>query len=158
MEKATFAGGCFWGMEAAFRRLEGVVETCVGYSGGTTPDPDYHAVCGGTTGHAEAVQVTFDPAIVAYGDLVDYFWEIHDPTTLNRQGPDIGTQYRSAVFFHGTEQETAARASKERLEASGRLTRPPVTEIAPAGPFHMAEDYHQQYFEKRGMAGGCRLR
>jgi peptide-methionine (S)-S-oxide reductase len=134
MEKATFAGGCFWGMEAAFRRLEGVVETCVGYSG------------------------TFDPAIVAYGDLVDYFWEIHDPTTLNRQGPDIGTQYRSAVFFHGAEQEAAARASMERLETSGRLARPPVTEIAPAGPFHMAEDYHQQYFEKRGMASGCRLR
>jgi peptide-methionine (S)-S-oxide reductase len=158
MQKATFAAGCFWGVEAAFRRLEGVAETCVGYTGGTTPDADYRSVCSGTTGHAEAVRVTFDPALVSYEELVEYFWQIHDPTTLNRQGPDIGTQYRSAVYFHNPDQEATARASKARLEASGRLAHPPVTEIEPAGPFHMAEDYHQQYFEKRGMAGGCHLR
>jgi peptide-methionine (S)-S-oxide reductase len=158
MNKATFAAGCFWGVEAAFRRLGGVIETCVGYTGGTTSEADYRSVCSGATGHAEAVRVTFDPAVVSYEDLVEYFWQIHDPTTLNRQGPDIGTQYRSAIFFHDPEQEAAARASKDRLETSGRLAHPPVTEIEAAGPFHMAEDYHQQYFEKRGMAGGCNLR
>lgn len=158
MSKATFAAGCFWGVESAFRRLDGVSGTRVGYTGGTTPDATYEQVCGGTTGHAEAVEVLFDPAVVTYEDLVELFWQIHDPTTLNRQGPDIGTQYRSAIFFHDPEQEQTARASKERLEASGRLSRPVVTEIEPAGPFHQAEDHHQQYFEKRGIAGVCHLR
>lgn len=150
MEQATFAAGCFWGVEAAFRRIEGVTETCVGYTGGTVEDPSYEDVCTGRTGHAEAVRVTYDPSRVSYEDLLAAFWAVHDPTQLNRQGPDVGTQYRSAIFTHGPAQEAAARASKERLAASGRARRPIVTEIVPAGPFYMAEDYHQQYFERRG--------
>ncbi|MDH3919206.1 MAG: peptide-methionine (S)-S-oxide reductase MsrA [Rhodospirillales bacterium] len=149
-EKATFAAGCFWGIEAAFRRVDGVVSTAVGYSGGEFESPTYEDVCSGQTGHAEAVQLEFDPAKVSYDQLLELFWEIHDPTTLNRQGPDIGSQYRSAIFFHGPGQEAAARASKERQVAAGRFGNPIVTEIIPAATFWRAEDYHQQYFEKRG--------
>jgi peptide-methionine (S)-S-oxide reductase len=148
--KATFAAGCFWGVEATFRQTAGVISTAVGYEGGSKPEPTYKEVCSGRTGHAEAVQVEFDPARVSYGQLLDIFWANHDPTTLNRQGPDTGTQYRSAVFFHDAEQERAARASKETWQA--KFSRPIVTEIAPATNFWIAEDYHQQYLEKRGLA------
>ena len=156
MEKATFAAGCFWGVEAAFRQLRGVKSTSVGYSGGSFPNPTYQDVCTGRTGHAEVVQLDYDPTRVSYQELLDIFWTIHDPTTLNRQGPDIGTQYRSAIFFHTPEQETAARASKQKLEAAGRYPRPIVTEITPASDFCRAEEYHQQYLEKRGQAH-CRV-
>ena len=151
-EKAIFAAGCFWGVEAAFRELPGVVATAVGYIGGRTEHPTYRQVCAHTTGHAEAVEVTYDPTKLSYDDLLNVFWENHDPTQLNRQGPDIGDQYRSAIFFLNPEQEAAAKASRERLQASGRFRRPIVTEITPAATFWMAEDYHQQYLEKRGMA------
>ena len=151
-QKATFGAGCFWGVEAAFQRVQGVVSTAVGYIGGTLENPTYEAVCTGQTGHAEVVEVIFDPDRVSYDELVDVFWEVHDPTTLNRQGPDVGTQYRSAIFFHTPEQEAATRASKEKLEASGRHRNPIVTEITPASTFYRAEEYHQQYLEKRGMA------
>jgi peptide-methionine (S)-S-oxide reductase len=150
METATFAAGCFWGPEVAFRRVRGVVSVTVGYTGGALEDPTYEEVCYGRTGHAEAVQVEFDPSRVRYEDLLDVFWSIHDPTTLNRQGPDIGTQYRSAVFFHDARQEAAALASKEKLEASGGYADPIVTEIAPASRFYPAEEYHQRYLERRG--------
>ena len=153
METATFGAGCFWGVEAAFRRVPGVIETAVGYSGGGLENPTYEDVCSGRTGHAEVVRVEFDPAKVSYDRLLAVFWASHDPTTLNRQGPDVGAQYRSAVFFHGPEQEAAAVASKEKLEASGKLRQAIVTEITPAPAFYMAEDYHQQYLEKRGRAG-----
>ncbi len=153
MEKATFAAGCFWGVEAAFREVKGVTSTQVGYSGGSLEDPTYKDVCTGETGHAEAVQVEYDPSRVSYDELLAVFWEIHDPTTLNRQGPDIGTQYRSAIFFHDAEQEAAARASKEKLQKSGGFGREIVTEITPASTFHRAEEYHQQYLEKRRRAG-----
>lgn len=156
MEKATFGAGCFWGVEAAFRRIKGVTATCVGYTGGTMPNPTYHDVCTDRTGHAEAVEVEFDPAQVSYEDLLNVFWANHDSTQLNRQGPDAGTQYRSAIFFHSPEQEKAARASKDNLQAAGRFKRPIVTEIVPAMQFHKAEEYHQQYLEKRGM-GSCHL-
>jgi peptide-methionine (S)-S-oxide reductase len=152
MSKASFAAGCFWGVEAAFRQVPGVLATAVGYEGGTTENPTYEEVCRKNTGHAETVEVDFDPAKVSYGQLLDVFWENHDPTTLNRQGPDVGEQYRSAVFFHDAEQEREARASKEKLEKSGRYRRPVVTEITPATKFWKAEDYHQQYLEKRGLA------
>ena len=152
MEKATFAAGCFWGVEAGFRKIPGVISTAVGYTGGTHDNPGYEDVCSGCTGHAEAVQVTFDPAQISYGDLLDVFWECHDPTTPNRQGPDVGTQYRSAIFFHDAAQEQAARASLEMAQSSGSFASPIVTEITSATTFHMAEDYHQQYLEKRGMA------
>ena len=152
MEKATFGAGCFWGVEAAFRQVSGVVDAAVGYMGGTLENPTYQDVCTDTTGHAEVVHVTFDPARVSYQQLLDLFWEIHDPTTLNRQGPDVGRQYRSAVFFHSVEQESAAKSSKQKLQTSGRLQRPIVTEITPASTFYRAEDYHQRYFEKRGIA------
>lgn len=148
MQTATFAAGCFWGVEATFRKVEGVVETVVGYTGGDTGNPSYEEVCSGRTGHAEAVQVRFEPARVSYEELLEVFWDLHDPTTLNRQGPDVGTQYRSAIFVHDAEQGAAASASKQRLEESGRFRGPIVTEILPAAPFHRAEDYHQQYFEK----------
>ena len=151
-EKATFGAGCFWGVEAAFRQVPGVVDAAVGYAGGTTENPSYREVCSDRTGHAEVVEVEYDPARVSYDDLLTVFWENHDPTTLNRQGPDVGTQYRSVVFFHTPEQEEAARASKERLEKSGRFRRPIVTQIEPAAEFWRAEDYHQQYLEKRGLA------
>ncbi len=156
MEKATFAAGCFWGVEAAFRQVEGVAATAVGYSGGHVPNATYKQVCSGDTGHAEVVQVEFDPAKVSYDQLLNVFWENHDPTTLNRQGPDVGEQYRSAIFFHTPEQQAAAIASKEKLQASGKLKRPIVTEITPASDFFKAEDYHQQYLEKRGLAH-CRI-
>lgn len=151
MEKATFAAGCFWGVETTFRQVKGVTAATVGYTGGTFKNPTYKDVCSGATGHAEAVQVEYDPSKVSYDELLAVFWECHDPTTLNRQGPDIGTQYRSAVFFHTPDQETAAMASKERLQQSGRHPRPIVTQITPASEFYRAEDYHQQYFEKRGL-------
>ena len=156
MAIATFAAGCFWGVEAAFRQVPGVTATRVGYTGGTTTNPTYKQVCTDRTGHAEAVEVSYDPARVSYDDLLRVFWEIHDPTQRNRQGPDIGTQYRSAIFYHDPEQEAAARASKERLERSGAYKRPIVTEIVPAQTFYQAEDYHQQYLEKRGLAT-CRI-
>lgn len=152
MDKATFGAGCFWGVEAAFRQVKGVKATAVGYAGGTLDDPTYKEVCSDRTGHAEVVQVEYDPAEVPYDDLLAVFWDNHDPTTLNRQGPDVGTQYRSVIFFHSPEQEAAARASKEALDASGRFKRPIVTQILPAPTFWMAEDYHQQYLEKRGLA------
>jgi len=157
MEKATFGAGCFWGVEAAFQEIEGVTSTAVGYSGGTLANPTYQDVCSGRTGHAEVVQVEYDPARVSYDRLLDVFWDNHDPTTLNRQGPDVGEQYRSAIFFHTPEQEAAARASKARLERSGRFRRPIVTEITPASEFWRAEEYHQRYLEKRGLAH-CTIR
>jgi len=149
MEKATFAAGCFWGVEAAFRQIEGVTDAQVGYTGGTLSNPTYRDVCTDGTGHAEAVEITFDPERVGYEELLDAFWKMHDPTTLNRQGPDVGTQYRSAVFFHTPEQESAARASKEKAQA--RFRRPVVTEITPASRFYRAEEYHQRYLEKQGL-------
>ena len=155
-EKATFGAGCFWGVEAAFRQLKGVKATAVGYAGGTTKNPSYKEVCTDSTGHAEVVQVEYDPAEVNYDRLLGVFWASHDPTQLNRQGPDVGTQYRSVIFFHTPEQETAARESKAALESSGRFRRPIVTEILPAPAFWLAEDYHQQYLEKRGLSH-CRI-
>ncbi len=151
-EKATFAAGCFWGVELAYRALPGVVSTTVGYTGGTRQNPTYQEVCTDRTGHAEAVQVEFDPSQVSYQQLLNLFWEAHDPTTLNRQGPDVGSQYRSAIFFHTPEQEAAAKKSKEELQNSGRFkNKTIVTEITPASEFYPAEEYHQQYLEKRGM-------
>jgi len=151
MEKATFAAGCFWGVEATFRQIPGVTATRVGYTGGDFKNPTYKDVCTDGTGHAEAVEVDYDPAKVSYNDLLNLFWENHDPTQLNRQGPDYGTQYRSAIFYHSPEQEQAARASKQALEKSGQFSRPIVTQIVPAVTFYDAEDYHQQYLEKRGL-------
>ena len=150
LERATFAAGCFWGVEASFREIEGVVKTSVGYSGGSTVDPTYEQVCSDTTGHAEAVQVWFDPTVVSYTDLLSTFWSIHDPTTLNRQGWDFGRQYRSAVFFHDAEQQKLAVASRDAHQPA--LARPIVTEIVPASAFYDAEEYHQRYFEKHGGA------
>src|SRR3954462_1154970 len=152
MAKATFAAGCFWGVEATFRQIDGVSSTRVGYTGGELKNPTYKDVCSDRTGHAEAVEVDYDPAKVKYDDLLQVFWENHDPTQLNRQGPDHGSQYRSAIFYNSPEQEQAARASKEKLEKSGRFSRPIVTQIVPAVTFYEAEDYHQQYLEKRGLA------
>jgi peptide-methionine (S)-S-oxide reductase len=150
--KATFGAGCFWGVEAAFRQIKGVTSTAVGYMGGTLKNPTYKDVCTDRTGHAEVVEVEYDPSQVSYETLLNVFWENHDPTQLNRQGPDTGTQYRSAIFYHTPEQEAAARASKEALQASGKYRRPVVTEITPAAEFYRAEEYHQQYLEKRGLA------
>ena len=150
--KATFGAGCFWGVEAAYRQIPGVTSTAVGYLGGTLENPSYYDVCTGRTGHAEVVEVTYDPLRLTYDDLLTVFWENHDPTTLNRQGPDIGTQYRSAIFYHDEEQKEAAIRSKEERERSGRYRRPIVTEITPATEFYVAEDYHQQYLEKRGLS------
>lgn len=151
-EQATFGAGCFWGVEAAFRQVPGVKNTAVGYAGGTTENPTYEQVCTDRTGHAEVVQVEFDPAAVPYDDLLNLFWECHDPTQFNRQGPDYGSQYRSVIFFYSPEQEQAARESMARLNASGKLRRPAVTQIVPHTKFWRAEDYHQQYFEKRGVS------
>ena len=151
-EIATFGAGCFWGIEAAFRRVPGVLDAAVGYSGGRTENPSYQDVCTDTTGHAEVVQVTFDPEKLSYEQLLDVFWTIHDPTQVNRQGPDYGKQYRTAIFFHSPEQEATAKKSKQALEASGKLRRPVATEITAAGPFWRAEEYHQRYLEKRGAA------
>ncbi len=155
IEVATFGAGCFWGVEAAFRQVPGVVDTRVGFEGGTVPNPTYRHVCTNTTGHAEVVQVTFDPSRVSYDQLLEVFWDIHDPTQLNRQGPDVGTQYRSVIFYHTPEQEKAARASLARLAASGRYKGPIVTAIEPASQFYEAEEYHQRYFEKQGIAPTC---
>jgi len=156
-EKATFAAGCFWGVEAAFRKVKGVINATVGYSGGSTPNPTYEQVCTDKTGHAESVQVEFDPLVVPYEKLLDTFWSIHDPTTRNRQGPDVGTQYRSAIFYHTPEQKDRATASKEELEQSARYRgRSIVTEIVPATTFYPAEEYHQRYHQKHGL-GSCRV-
>ena len=156
MQKATFAAGCFWGVEAAFRQVDGVVETTVGYTGGQLQQPSYEQVCSGATGHAEAVEVEFDPAKVSYEQLLDVFWQCHNPTQFNRQGPDVGTQYRSAVFYHNSEQQTVAGESKRKLEQSGQYNQPIVTEITAASAYFPAEEYHQQYLEKRGQSS-CRL-
>ena len=150
--KATFGAGCFWGVEAAYRQIPGVISTAVGYLGGTLENPSYHDVCTGRTGHAEVVEVTYDSSRLTYDDLLTVFWENHDPTTLNRQGPDVGTQYRSAIFYHDDEQKEAAIRSKEERDRSGKYRRPIVTEITPATEFYIAEDYHQQYLEKRGLS------
>jgi peptide-methionine (S)-S-oxide reductase len=154
-ESATFGAGCFWGIEAAFRRVPGVVDAAVGYSGGHMANPTYKDVCTDQTGHAEVVQVTFDPSKVSYEQLLDTFWQIHDPTQVNRQGPDFGSQYRTAIFFHSPEQEAAAKKSKAALEVSGKRL-PIATEITPAGTFYRAEEYHQKYLEKRG-ATSCHI-
>ncbi len=151
-ETATFAAGCFWGVEATFRQLPGVLATRVGYTGGTLEQPTYKAVCTDRTGHAEAVEVTFDPSRLSYDALLSVFWENHDPTQVNRQGPDVGSQYRSAIFYHTSAQRDAAVASKAALERTGRFRRPIATQILPAETFWPAEDYHQQYLEKRGLA------
>ena len=150
--KATFGAGCFWGVEATFRALTGVKATRVGYAGGHTLNPTYRDVCTDTTGHAEVVEVTYDPAQISYDALLNVFWENHDPTQVNRQGPDVGDQYRTVIFYHSPEQEAEARASKEKLEKSARFRRPIATQIEPAPEFYEAEDYHQQYLQKRGLA------
>lgn len=157
MEKATFAAGCFWGVEAAFRMVPGVKATAVGYTGGTLDHPTYEQVCSDRTGHAEAVEVEFDSTQVTYADLLDVFWNAHDPTQLNRQGPDFGSQYRSAIFYHNDQQRQEAEASKKQLAESARYPRPIVTEITAAPTFWRAEEYHQQYLEKRGAAS-CHIR
>jgi peptide-methionine (S)-S-oxide reductase len=155
-KKATFGAGCFWGVEETFRNTPGVVGTAVGYCGGTLPEPTYEHVCTDTTGHAEVVEVEYDPARVSYEKLLDVFWASHDPTTPNRQGPDVGTQYRSAIFVHDDEQTAVAEASKRAKQASGQFRRPIVTEITPASTFWRAEEYHQQYLAKRGQSS-CHL-
>ena len=152
MLKATFGAGCFCGVEAAFRQIAGVMSTQVGYLGGNVENPSYRDVCTGRTGHAEVVEVEYDPSIVSYEELLRVFWENHDPTQHNRQGPDVGAQYRSAIFFHSPEQEVAAKASKQTLERDGKSKRPIATEITPISKFYRAEKYHQQYLEKRGLA------
>ena len=150
-EKATFGAGCFWGVESAFREIDGVVDALVGYEGGHTENPTYKDVCTDRTGHAEVVEIEYDPSKVSYDQLLNVFWNEHDPTQVNRQGPDFGTQYRTVIFYHTPEQERIARASKEALEKSGRFSRPIATEIVPAQTFYRAEDYHQQYLAKRGL-------
>jgi peptide-methionine (S)-S-oxide reductase len=157
LEKATFGAGCFWGVEVAFRQVPGVVDATAGYLGGTLPNPTYEDVCTGRTGHAEVVEVTYDPARVSYDDLLNVFWSSHDPTTLNRQGPDRGAQYRSAIFYHDEAQKAAATTSKQRWGSMGRFSSPIVTEITPASTFYRAEEYHQRYLEKRGLAS-CHIR
>jgi peptide-methionine (S)-S-oxide reductase len=152
MAEATFAAGCFWGVEAAFRQMQGVLETTVGYSGGDYDNPSYKDVCSGKTGHAEVVRVKFDPERVSYEELLDVFWSEHNPTTKNRQGWDIGTQYRSAIFYHDDEQKALATESRDRLEASGKYRKPIVTKITQVSEFYPAEEYHQRYLEKRGLA------
>jgi peptide-methionine (S)-S-oxide reductase len=157
MAKATFAAGCFWGVEATFRQIPGVTSTRVGYIGGQTDNPTYKDVCTDGTGHAEAVEVDFDPTKVPYTDLLKVFWENHDPTQINRQGPDWGTQYRSAIFYHSPEQAREAQASKDSLDKAHRFSKPIATQIVPAVTFYPAEDYHQQYLEKRGLAS-CHIK
>ncbi len=154
-EKATFAAGCFWGVESTFRKVPGVTNARVGYTGGHTKNPTYRDVCTDQTGHAEAIEVEYDPAKVTYQKLLEVFFENHDPTTMNRQGPDVGTQYRSAVFYHNEEQDRLARAEKEKRDKSGDYVGKLVTEIVPAGTFYPAEDYHQRYFEKKGVDWTC---
>ncbi len=156
VQKATFGAGCFWGVEAAFRKVKGVISTSVGYMGGSLDNPTYEDVCTDRTGHAEVVEVVYDPAAVSYKDLLEVFWKIHDPTTLNRQGPDRGTQYRSVIFYHTPEQEAQARESINELKQSGRYKREIVTAIEPASKFWKAEEYHQQYYEKTGRSS-CRF-
>jgi peptide-methionine (S)-S-oxide reductase len=151
-EKATFGAGCFWGVEETFRNLKGVISTAVGYAGGTKENPTYEDVCTDKTGHAEVVEVEFDPAQITYNDLLVVFWSNHNPTTLNRQGPDVGTQYRSVIFYHSPEQKAAAEASKEKLAKSGKFKRPIVTQVEPDPEFWRAEEYHQRYLEKRGQS------
>jgi peptide-methionine (S)-S-oxide reductase len=151
-EIATFGAGCFWGVEETFRKLKGVTSTKVGYAGGTKDNPTYEDVCADETGHAEVVEVEFDPSKISYDELLDAFWSNHNPTTLNRQGPDVGTQYRSVIFYHSPEQKTAAEASKEKIGQSGRFRRPIVTQIKPAPKFWRAEQNHQRYLEKRGQS------
>jgi peptide-methionine (S)-S-oxide reductase len=151
MEKAIFAAGCFWGVEEEFRNTPGVVATTVGYTGGNVANPTYERVCGGNTGHAEAVEVEFDPEKVSFEQLLDIFWSAHDPTTVNRQGPDVGEQYRSAIFCLNSQQEEAARASKDKLQKSGKFAKPIATQIVAATQFYRGEDYHQQYLAKRGV-------
>jgi peptide-methionine (S)-S-oxide reductase len=156
-EKATFAAGCFWGIEETFRKIKGVISTTVGYTGGSTKNPTYEDVCTDRTGHAEAVQVEYDPLVVSYEDLLTVFWESHDPTTPNRQGPDFGSQYRSAVFYHNDQQRASAAASRDALQSTGRFAKKRiVTEIVAAKEFYSAEDYHQQYLQKRGLVH-CRV-
>jgi peptide-methionine (S)-S-oxide reductase len=152
MEKATFGAGCFWGVEETFRKIDGVTSAAVGYAGGRTENPTYEDVCSHETGHAEVVEIEFDPAKISYRELLEVFWSNHNPTTLNRQGPDVGDQYRSVIFYHSSEQRAAAEASKEELEKSGRFRRPIVTQIEPAPKFYRAEEYHQRYLEKRGLS------
>jgi len=149
--KATFAAGCFWCVEPSFSKIKGVTSTMVGYTGGRLENPTYEDVCTGQTGHAEAIQVEYDPSVVSYDEILEVFWSSHDPTTLNRQGPDVGEQYRSAIFFHSVEQEVAARASKERLQNSGMYEKNVVTQIVPASQFYKAEEYHQKYYAKCGL-------
>jgi peptide-methionine (S)-S-oxide reductase len=156
MERATFAAGCFWGVEEAFRVLDGVLNTAVGFMGGHTENPTYKQVCSGETGHAEVVQLTYDPARISYAQLLERFWTRHNPTCLNYQGLDVGSQYRSAIFYHSEEQRRIAEDSKAALAASGAYSAPIVTEIAPAGPFWRAEDYHQQYILKNKPGYICR--
>jgi len=157
LEKATFAAGCFWGVEAAFRQVKGIVEATCGFMGGALKNPSYEDVCTDKTGHAEVVQLEFDPAIVSYEDLLNIFWSIHDPTTPNRQGVDIGSQYRSIIFYHTAKQQKIAELSKKKLQQSGKFIRPIVTEIVAAGEFYRAEEYHQRYFEKHGLKPICRI-
>ena len=152
---AVFGAGCFWGVESAFRAVEGVVDVAVGYAGGTVPKPNYRTVCGGKTGHAEVVQVEYDPVRISFEQLLEIFWQIHDPTTFNRQGPDVGTQYRSIVFYFDENERKAAEESKRRLDESGKLGRPVVTQIVPAAEFYRAEEYHQRYYERMGIAPTC---
>lgn len=152
---AVFGAGCFWGVESAFRAVEGVVDVAVGYAGGTVPKPNYRTVCGGKTGHAEVVQVEYDPVRISFEQLLEVFWQIHDPTTLNRQGPDVGTQYRSIIFYSDENERKAAEESKRRLDESGKLGRPVVTQIVPAAEFYRAEEYHQRYYERMGIAPTC---
>jgi peptide methionine sulfoxide reductase msrA/msrB len=156
LQTATFAAGCFWGVESLFQKVKGVVETTVGYTGGTYPNPTYRQVCTGITGHAEAVQILFDAKIVSYEELLSLFWRMHDPTTPNRQGPDVGTQYRSAIFYHSEEQRKAAERSKEKFDRSNVYINKATTQIVPASTFYAAEDYHQDYFEKQG-GGSCHV-
>lgn len=151
-EKAMFGAGCFWGVETTFRNIKGVTEAAVGYAGGTIENPTYEDVCSAETGHAEVVEVEFDPTVVSYRQLLDVFWANHDPTTLNRQGPDMGTQYRSAIFYYSPEQRATAEESKAEQDKSGRFRRPIVTQIEAASKFYRAEEYHQRYLEKRGLA------
>jgi peptide-methionine (S)-S-oxide reductase len=156
MNKAMFGAGCFWGIEEAFSKVDGVLETAVGYSGGDTIDPKYKEVCNGQTNHTEVVELSFDPNLVSYSQLLDLFWNLHNPTTLNRQGLDFGSQYRSAIYYYSPEQQTEAQDLKEKLEASGKFKDPVVTEITEVALFYRAEEYHQRYFEKNG-AGACKL-
>lgn len=157
VQRAIFGAGCFWGVEALFHKVPGVLDAVSGYTGGTQKSPTYEEVCQGETGHAEAVEVTYDPALVGYERLLEIFWNNHNPTMLNQQGPDRGTQYRSVIFYHNEEQKKLAEASKQILEQSGKWSRPIVTEIVPAETFYPAEEYHQRYFEKLGIEPNCHL-